>query len=67
MIIFIKKKKTGFFFPPPPNFPLFFFFFCFSKQIYNIVFISFDNFITACYNLDIALFILLHLLLLMGG
>lgn len=66
MIIFI-KKKTGFCCQSPPNFQLFSFIFCLSKQIYNIVFISFDNFITACYNLDIALFILLHLLLLMGG
>ena len=66
MIIFV-KKKTGFCCPLRPNFQLFSFIFCLSKQIHNIVFISFDNFITACYNLDIALFILLHLLLLMGG
>ena len=65
MIIFI--KKTRFSCQSPPNSQLFSFIFCLSKQIYNIVFISFDNFITSCYNLDIALFILLHLLLLMGG
>lgn len=66
MIIFIKKKRDLVVRRPQIS-SFFLLFFCLSKQIHNIVFISFDNFITACYNLDIALFILLHLLLLMGG